>query len=83
MPAGVSMHGDLKQLLTQRLTPHLDLRALQALKQTSRFFCSVVEAVDPATWELILRYRPRPSSVFAPCAGTHCLLTGAPQGQSA
>ena len=33
-PAGVSMHGYLKQLLTQRLTPHLDLRALQSLKGT-------------------------------------------------
>ena len=71
MPADVSMHGDLKQLLTQRLTPHLDLPALQALKQTTKVFRSVVEAVDSATWVLILRCKPTPRSVFTPCAGSH------------
>ena len=61
------MHGDLKQLLTQRLTPHLGLRDLQSLKQTNKAMCSVVEAVDAATWELILRCRPKPSGARPRC----------------
>ena len=60
MPAGASMYGDMKQLLTP-LTPHLDFPAFQCIQQTNRALCLAVKAVNPATWLRILRCRPRPN----------------------
>ena len=74
MLVGVSMHGDLKQLLSQGLTPHLDLWALQSLKQTNKAWCLLVEALNPATWELVFRFTPRPSHTSVLAHNAYSLL---------